>query len=294
MLRKPIVVLGSPRSGTTLLSDLLGHHPDVYLAEEPRLLWKYGNDKKSDLLHARDARPEVRNHIQKEFSRLVAVNGASRLVEKTPSNSLRVDFVNEILSDCIFVHILRDGTQSVLSILDCWRRYSSGVIKRKLVQRLKEMQLRQAPYYFREFARRALGQFAPSFMGSPAWGPRLPGIDQMYRDMDLLEICVLQWRTCVEMACRVGRSLPEGRYTECRLEELCEEELIDIMHFCELEPSEKVLDEYRRKFDSSRPSGRTSNATEEEIDRVRELIAPTTVWMEGLEPHCPHRAALCS
>lgn len=293
MLRKPIVVLGSPRSGTTLLSNLLKHHPDVYLAEEPRFVWKYGNDGKSDLMHVRDARPEVRSHIQKEFARQVAENGAERLVEKTPSNCLRVDFVNEVLPDCIFVHILRDGTESVLSICDYWRRYSTGIIPRKLVQRLKEVQLRQAPYYFREFTRRALGQFAPGMMGSPAWGPRLPGIDQMYRDMDLLEICALQWRTCVEMACRVGRSLPEGRYTECRLEELCEEELIQIMQFCELEPAEEVIDQYHRVFDSSQPTRRTVEASQEDIDRVRELIAPTTVWLERLEPHCLHRAALC-
>jgi len=292
MLRKPIVILGSPRSGTTLLSNLLKFHSEVYLAEEPRILWKYGNDGKSDLLHAKDARTEVCSHIRNEFSRQIAEHGATRLVEKTPSNCLRVNFVDRVLEDCIFVHIVRDGVQSVLSIRDFWTRHSTGMKPQRIFQRLRELELRQAPYYFREFSRRALGQFAPGMVGPPTWGPRLPGIEQMYRDMDLLELCAAQWRSCVEMACRDGRSLPEGRYTECRLEELCEEELIQIMDFCELEPSRVVLDEYRRIYDPSVPRGRTVNATPDEIDRVEELIAPTTTWLARLSPMDIHRMAM--
>lgn len=293
MLNKPIVVLGAPRSGTTFLSNLLKHHPDVYLAQEPRILWKYGNDGKSDLLHVGDARPEVRSHIQREFGRLVETHGASRLVEKTPSNCLRVGFVNEILPDCKVVHIIRDGVQSVLSIRDFWMRCSTGIDSRRLLQRIREMQLKQAPYYMRELTRRALGNIVPGLVGAPVWGPRLPGLDQMARDMDLLELCAMQWRTCVEMACRDGRSLPAERYTECRLENIGEDELIEIMQFCELDPAEEVLQEYHRAFDASQPSGRTGKASAADIERVQSLIAPTMSWLKQLEPCERHRMALC-
>lgn len=43
LLTTPIVIVGAPRSGTTLLGLVLKAHPQLHLIEEPRILWKYGN-----------------------------------------------------------------------------------------------------------------------------------------------------------------------------------------------------------------------------------------------------------
>ena len=125
-LDRPIVVIGSPRSGTTLLGNLLGTHPLLSQVEEPRLTWKYGNDDKSDMLRAGDARPEVCQHIRRDFGKAVSDAGRERLIEKTPSNSLRMEFVDRVLPGCIFIHTVRDGVESVLSIRKFWEQYARG------------------------------------------------------------------------------------------------------------------------------------------------------------------------
>jgi len=281
LLQRPIVILGAPRTGTTLLSSLLSHHPDLYFAPEPRILWKYGNDRKSDVLQAGDARPDVRDHIRREFAKQIRAAGKKRLLEKTPSNSLRVEFVDRVLPDCYFVHVMRDGLQSVLSIRKYWEQHSTGVKPERVLHRLREMRLRQMPHYAREFLRRALAPRLGGAVGPAVWGPRLPGMDQMLRDMGLLETCAMQWRMCVERACSAGRALPPNRYMECRLEDIGEPMLRRIMQFCQLPHSNEVLAAFQTHFDPSQPGGRTIHADPAEMELVTRLIEPTKVWVEA-------------
>ena len=86
MLEKPIVV-GAAGSGTSILSRLIDGHPDLALIVEPRLTWKYGSERRSDLLRPEDARPEVRDYIRRTFERMVREAGGRRHLEKSPSNS---------------------------------------------------------------------------------------------------------------------------------------------------------------------------------------------------------------
>lgn len=289
LLTRPIVILGAPRSGTTLLSQLLSHHPRLYLADEPRVLWKYGNDRRSDLLRPQHATPEVRRYIRGALAQRVREAGRDRLLEKTPSNSLRAPFVDAVLPDAVFVHVLRDGVQSVLSIREFWRRHATGLPKVHLLRRLKEVRPSQAPFYAKEFTRRVVGKLLPGAAGPGVWGPRLPGIEQMARDLDLLEVCAAQWRACVERACRDGRRLPPERYTECRLEDLSEESLAGVMRFCGLEVAEEVLVDFRERFDASAPAGRTQHFDPAEVSLVEELIAPTNAWLATLPDATRHR-----
>lgn len=280
LLKKPIVIVGAPRSGTTLLGSVLEAHPHLHYVVEPRILWKFGNDQKSDVLAADDARPDVCRHIRREFARQVREAGRQRLLEKTPSNSLRLEFVDRVLPDCIFVHVMRDGLQSVLSIRRYWEQHATGVRADRVWQRLKEMRLRQWPHYGREFLRRALAPHLGGAVGPAVWGPRLPGMDQMLRDLGLLETCAMQWRMCVERACRFGRTLPPDRYLECRLEDIGEDLLRQIMHFCQLPDSPEVIADFKSHFDPTQPGGRTLDADPAEIELVRRLIEPTKVWLE--------------
>jgi hypothetical protein len=279
LLQRPIIVIGSPRSGTTLLGNLLGTHPLLAQLEEPRLTWKYGNDDKSDLLRAQDARPEVCKHIRSVFGSAVSAAGKSRLIEKTPSNSLRMKFVDKVLPGCIFIHTIRDGVESVLSIRKFWEQYSRGVPKGKLLQRLKEINVKRAPHYFKEFARRALPQSFSGIVGKPVWGPRIPGIDGLLNDLELLEVCCLQWRMCVEQACFYGRQLPSGRYMEVRLEEMSPSLLQTVLDFCDLEMTPEVEAGFKQQFDEGLTTRRKSNANPEELETINRWIGPTMEWL---------------
>lgn len=279
LLRRPVIVLGAPRSGTTLLGYLLARHPTLAYLDEPRLVWRYGNDRKSDILKRRDARPEVKAYIRGTFARRVRQAGRSRLLEKTPTNALRMEFVDEVFPDCRFVHILRDGVQSVLSTRRHWQKTSKSVSSVFIRRRLREVQLRQIPYYAGEFLRRLLARFGPRLAKPVVWGPRLPGMDELVRDLDLLEVCALQWRWCVELACSVGRALPPDRYLEIRLEEFDEAALGRILDFCELPPSDEVLQGFRQRFDRAQTTSRANDGEPEEIEQIRRWIGPTLEWL---------------
>lgn len=279
-LDAPIIVIGAPRSGTTILSRVLEAHPALALIGEPRLIWRHGNERKSDLLLLADARPEVVAHIRERFAQETIGQGKRRFVEKSPQNSLRVDFVNRVFPDAKIIHILRDGRDSTLSIHDHWNRFSGGLPKRWLGQRLREVQWRRAPYYAKDLIRRALPKSLAPVVGPRLWGPRIPGLEQMVREMPLLEVCALQWRMCVEAGCHRGRLLPADRYMECRLEDFSPELVRKVLDFCALEDDAAVWAKYDERYDASRLGDRRSDrATPDEIDRIMTWIEPTLRWL---------------
>jgi hypothetical protein len=280
VLQRAIIIVGAPRSGTTFLGNLLKHHPRLAYLEEPRLTWRYGNDHRSDMLKASDARPDVCAHIRRIFAQAVRSAGRERLLEKTPSNALRLAFVDQVLPECQFVHILRNGVQSALSIRKYWEAHARGIPTRKLAQRLREITWRRAPHYLREMARRTLPRRLETWAGRPVWGPRIPGIDGLLRDLDLLEVCCIQWRMSVEAACQFGRRLPSHRYFECRLESFSPDTVRSILRFCGLEESDEVWAAFHAAFDPSLPASRSETAAEDELQVIRQWIEPTLKWLE--------------
>jgi hypothetical protein len=232
------------------------------------------------MLRVEDARPEVVSHIRERFARATRGQGKRRFVEKSPQNSLRVDFVNAVFPDAKIVHILRDGRDSTLSIHDHWTRFSGGVPKRWLGQRLREVQWRRAPYYAKDLIRRALPRSVAPVVGPRLWGPRIPGLEQLVHDLPLLEVCALQWRTCVEAGCRRGRRLPADRYLECRLEDFSPELVRKVMDFCGLEDDDAVWTRYDERYDPARlEERRSARASSEEIESILAWIEPTLRWL---------------
>ena len=268
VLVKPVVVVGSARSGTTILGELLQVHSTLHGIREPRLTWRYGNDSKSDMLRASDARPDVIAHIRNKFAQQVRDDGRIRLLEKTPSNSLRMEFVDRVFPDCKFIHITRNGIDSCLSIRSYWLQAAHGIkgtMPGKISHRLQEVHLRQIPSYSLELLRR----FAPApltkLVGKNVWGPRIPGIRQLLQELDLLEVCALQW--------------PADRYMEIKLEDLCEDSFRKVLAFAELTEEPAVMDNFKQTIDPTLSSARRSKANEEEVQQLRKWIRPTMDWL---------------
>ncbi len=283
-LQAPIIIVGAPRSGTSVLGRLVSKHPQVVSSVEPRLVWRFGNDGKSDAFRAEDARPEVKAHIRSYFQRFVEESGKERLLEKTPSNSLRVPFVRAVFPDCKIVHILRNGFDSTLSIYDYWHRHTQDISYSRiegersiLKQRLGEMHPRQMPYYAAEFAGRLLGKFG--IKRQNLWGPRFPGMRKILKETDVLTVAALQWRVCVEMACAAGRKLPPEDYMEVRLEELGREKLEAIAQFCGLDFAGEMEDYFTKNFKQSMSGERSKRAEPGQLEQIAEVIAPTMNWL---------------
>ncbi len=276
-LDRPIVVVGAARSGTTFLGELLGRHPEVTHIPEPRLTWRYGNDSKCDMFSPDDATPEVCKYISESFAFAVRQANKKRLVEKTPSNSLRMGFVERVLPDCLFIHIMRDGFESSLATRDYWHNHAKGVPRDRLYQRLKEVNLKQVRHYAGELLRRA----APgTVFGQPVWGPRIPGMNGLLHDLTLLEVCALQWRTCVESARHYGAKVDKSRYFECKLEEMSPDLVAKLLDFCQLEDSSEVWNAFQSDFRADQTRHRRDKASPEELTLLHKWLDPTMHWLE--------------
>jgi hypothetical protein len=123
----PIFVIGSPRSGTTLLRLMLDSHPHISCGEETHFLrdleaivgrnWNlvqtYGLDRDWWLSHIRGLYADFQAEV-------LARSGKSRWAEKDPTYTLHLPFIEELFPDALYVHLLRDGHDVVASFKDRW------------------------------------------------------------------------------------------------------------------------------------------------------------------------------
>jgi hypothetical protein len=121
---QPVVILGSPRSGTTLVFEVLGSAPQLASLEaESHLLWEMYHDLPSSswthALDASDLSANERRVLYWEIDRIAA--GGRRYLDKAPRNCLRVPYLHELFPGAWFVFVKRDGRAAVSSLLTGWR-----------------------------------------------------------------------------------------------------------------------------------------------------------------------------
>ncbi|MDQ6947263.1 MAG: sulfotransferase [Actinomycetota bacterium] len=284
-VHQPVIVLGAPRSGTTLLASILSAHSQVRVIGEPRLVWRYGNDGRSDQLRAEHATPRVIDHIHRNFATALADGHGTKLVEKTPANALRPRFVDAVFPDARYVHITRDGWGAVPSMRTFWERRAGGVDAKqatKLRRRLREARLSQVPFYVGEVAARLFPRSAPG-RRTPLYGPRLAGLQAMADELGRLETSAMQWRACVEAAASFGRSLPADRYLEVKLESLDRWVMATIVEFCGLAPEEAVAARFDECYRIDAAS-RQAPLTDGERDLVAPWVTAANQWL-GYDAH---------
>ncbi|MGK0390180.1 MAG: hypothetical protein ACI94Y_002931, partial [Maribacter sp.] len=146
-----------------------------------------------------------------------------------------------------------------------------------LQQRLKEIHWTQIPYYAKELLARIGNKIG--IKSTVYWGPRLPEMDKLYKELDLLELCALQWKSCVELACKDGRKLPEDKYMEVRLEKLDWALVKKITNFLELEDTITIETYFKDKFQPEIANTRRKPNNEKEIEQIRKHIEPTMKWL---------------
>ncbi len=268
-----------PRSGTTLLGHLLSAHPDVSYLEEPRTLWRIGNEGRSDVLHAADARPDVVQKVRAAFDKTITQHGGRRMLEKTPSNALRLDYMKAIYPEGIFLHVVRNGYNATLSIRSLTQQHSTGIPRNRILVRLKQVKPQQIPYYAKEVLARTLPKSLRGKIATPMWGPRLPGMAKMVQELGPLAVACLQWRACVEAACQAGRKFPKDQYLEFKLEDLSREVLDGVLDFCHLSRAPEVYEEWERRFRPEDPAARAKVADPQDLETIRQWIEPTMEWL---------------
>ncbi|MFT6835697.1 MAG: hypothetical protein ACJA0H_001737 [Francisellaceae bacterium] len=126
-VEKPIFILGTGRSGTTIFGVTLGIHEDVGFLNEPKALWSHlfsnedliGSYQKTVgnyFLNEKDVSLDLKKKAHRIFGHYLRFSLSSRVVDKYPELIFRVPFVKAIFPDAKFLFLYRNGWDTCYSI----------------------------------------------------------------------------------------------------------------------------------------------------------------------------------
>jgi len=142
---KRIFLVGAPRSGTTILQSLLAAHPEVISFPESKFFHYLLYDQFAGKLPGRMEaffkdeikRPELLKDFDdtqsveakaswfvKVLDGLAAEQKKSCWLEKTPEHIYFIDEIERFLPDAKFIHILRNGMDTIASMFDATRSFN--------------------------------------------------------------------------------------------------------------------------------------------------------------------------
>lgn len=149
----PVIIVGAPRSGTTLLRYMISSHPDVFIPPESNFIphlfaaapgspmprrkairaietileykvffrdWKEPLPDPTEFVDTlSDLRPAtILSGLYGEYARQ---HDASRWGDKSPIYTSHIDAISRILPQAQFIHIIRDGRDVCLSMLKSYQ-----------------------------------------------------------------------------------------------------------------------------------------------------------------------------
>ena len=215
-MRKPVVIIGAPRSGTNMLRDVLCRLPGytTWPCDEINYIWRHGNVRfPSDEFTAEMARPAVAEYIRAAFRK--RAQSGDVVVEKTCANSLRVPFVDAVIPDAHYVFIVRDGLDVVASAMKRWTaELDFGYLARKA----RFVPVSDLPYYGSRYLMNRLYRLFSGNQRLAFWGPQLAGMQEILQRHSLEQVCALQWKRCVDLAANAFAGSTGNRAVSVRYE----------------------------------------------------------------------------
>ncbi|MEE4186215.1 MAG: sulfotransferase [Gammaproteobacteria bacterium] len=132
----PVFIIGTGRSGTTVLGVVLSLHPHIGFLNEPKALWhaafpgedltgSYTDEPALYRLEERHATDDVVRSMRRLYGAYSFAVGARRTLDKYPELIFRVPFVRRIFPDARFLFLLRDGADTCRSIESWSQRHGS-------------------------------------------------------------------------------------------------------------------------------------------------------------------------
>ena len=120
----PLFIVGMPRSGTTLIEQILASHPDIFGAGELSL-FEQTVDSVRGALPQSPAFPEMASRTSGEHIRSLGARyletltrrapGAARITDKMPANFLYAGMIHLALPDAVIIHATRDPIDTCVS-----------------------------------------------------------------------------------------------------------------------------------------------------------------------------------
>ena len=123
-MMKPVFILGPPRSGTTLVNELLGHHPKISSHSKSFHAFHHDLQRFSSVVtrpeHYRQTTADVTPELRREYTTAIeqALNSsdASIFVLKISTLSQQVDYLRALFPKARFIQLVRDVRDSICSM----------------------------------------------------------------------------------------------------------------------------------------------------------------------------------
>ena len=197
---RPILVIGCPRSGTTVLrAALLAGGEASSVQAEGHILWNEFHPQRrrvatSDALDAGDVTERERRYIHLAIR---ASTRGRRFLDKTPENCLRMGYLDALFPDARYVFLHRRAADNVNSLMQGWRARP-----RFVTHRLPEPLTGIAPLDGERW----------SFVLVPGW--------RELRDAPLETICAHQYIASNEAVLAARERIPRERWIDVAYERL--------------------------------------------------------------------------
>ncbi len=135
---KPIFIVGMPRSGTSLIEQILSSHSKIYGAGElnfmQKIIDKLGLESSEDLM---DYFSEIRNFYHKS---IVRISQNEMIIDKLPLNFRWIGFIIKSLPEAKIIHIERNP------MAVCWSNYKTHFVDSGMDFNLSQKDI--ANYYY--------------------------------------------------------------------------------------------------------------------------------------------------
>jgi len=290
-----VFIVGSPRSGTTLLQNLLNHHPQIAEWYEPYYLWeKFFPVPESDIWDNNYLTKKNINRISTEFNLYRKKTKRPIIVDKTPTNSFNIDIISKIFPEAKFIHIIRDGRDATLSIQKEWKKRADIVKEKNFIRYMAlifNMLKRQRFWRYRfmavsyelkcNFTSKLL--FKPStylnksrWKGYPGWGPRFKGWQSFLETHSILEFNAMQWVKSVEAVLNSWDILPEQNKVDIYYEELIQspQETLSTIFNCIGVKASSDFYETIPKINKKNFNKWKTDFSQEEIQKIKPILSP--------------------
>ena len=125
-VRSPVFIIGTGRSGSTILGMLLSMHRNAGFLNEPKALWNAAFDKEDVIgnytlkeayykLNETHVTEKSSSSIKKLYAFYLAAIFSQRVVDKYPELIFRIEFVKKIFPDAKFIFLQRNGHDTCAS-----------------------------------------------------------------------------------------------------------------------------------------------------------------------------------
>ncbi|WP_281847380.1 sulfotransferase family protein [Olleya namhaensis] len=273
----PVIIIGSGRSGTNMLRDIITAMPDfdTWDCDEINPVWRYGNKKaETDELSPSLASNKIKSYIRKRFNQRHKKNKAKYIVEKTCANSLRLDYVYEVFPDAKYIIINRDGRDVVPSAM---KRWNSSFDLKYTLKKLRYVPLTDLFFYVWKFGSNRLKKTFLKKESLSFWGPVYKGIHSDTANLPLMELCAQQWVHCAENTLKHREQIPAEKIFDVRYETFVnnpKQKMTELLSFLKVEKDIDV-DNLVKKVSTRSVGLYKKEFTEEEQIKLNQILKPT-------------------